>query len=41
MAIAADFSEFFPHFLITVIYAAVIIAAAIVVFKRKMKADLG
>lgn len=41
MAIAADFSEFFPHFLITVIYAAVITTAAIVVFKRKMKADLG
>lgn len=40
LASALSFDGYFPHLLITLVYAAVITAAAIIVFKGKMKADL-
>lgn len=40
MASALDFEGYFFHLLITVVYAGVVTAAAIIVFKGKMKADL-
>lgn len=40
MASALDFEGYFSHLLITVVYAGVVTAAAIIVFKGKMKADL-
>lgn len=40
LASALTFDGYFPHLLITFVYAAVITAAAIIVFNRKMKADL-
>lgn len=40
LASALAFDEYFFHLLITLGYAAVITAAAIIVFNRKMKADL-
>lgn len=40
MASALDFGGYFSHLLITVVYAGVVTAAAIIVFKGKMKADL-
>lgn len=40
MASALDFEGYFSHLMITVVYASVVTAAAIIVFKGKMKADL-
>lgn len=40
MASALDFDGYLPHLLITLAYAVVITAAAVIVFKQKMKADL-
>lgn len=40
LASALSFDGYLPHLLITLAYAAVITAAAIIVFKGKMKADL-
>lgn len=40
LASALSFDGYLPHLLITMAYAAVITAAAIIVFKGKMKADL-
>lgn len=40
LAISGDFSDIGTHLLITIGYAAVLTAAAIMVFSRKMKADI-
>lgn len=40
MACALDFNGYFPHLLITLAYCVVITAASVIVFRRKMKADL-
>lgn len=38
---ALQFDDFFTHFIITIVYAVAITALSIIVFKNKMKADLG
>lgn len=40
MACALDFTDWTPHFLITLAYAAVVSVVAIIAFNRKMRADL-
>lgn len=41
LASALDFEGYLPHLLITAAYGVALIVTAILVFKRKMKADLG